>query len=1070
MTATPLSTLSKPAQFAVMPSAAARALPRGRRQAGHGSCAILPTLLLVLVLFLSGCGPSFYISESESTAYTAEFRTASQTNDVLARFQNQPLLLHFDNTTPVPHLASTNLADLLRANVLPFPDSMHQISLDRLSAQIQQQADPWLTQAFASLLQKANAGPSASLNGLSILVRLVSAPVVSYVPAQQTIRFSNFSVQISMQGTLHVDRDHNFLLPVAISNLTLQGSLVLSNAFTNAASVRLHLDPPQVGNVTVGHDNDGVDENLKNGLKAALEQVLVPLDKSRPMAFESFAFSSLSLRAAQPEPQLVSSYLPRPLSTGPNLDAVARGSDNHLYHARRLSGSWQDLAAISLPLPIGSDPALVSTGADRLELAAVSTTGELLYSAWREGGWSNAFRSATPQSGAQPSGYALAKPALVATAPGQIEIVALGRDGMLWHLRRKNGTWVAPVPVTLKAYVAPPVPPLRDPVMVHAGNKLALFFVDSRNEMYRSAFDLESGNWSWTLLTSSNVHFAPAAASCDSGRVELVYIGDGGHPFHQTHGIFRGRITPNLQGAVDLLNQTPLPGNVTAAPLLACSGFQQLELIGQGTDGVVYQNRFVGGSTPQGLHQGRQVTPGWQNWVPLDNYFFGTSPSSEGRATLAASLAATWSGEVVLASLSNQGSHLLWNTYDSRRFGQVSWTAVNWRGFEEVGTRSFVGSPALAVSDRAMLVGYGTHADNDQFGFQSYTVEGLPISGTLAPASGAFAITPVRTSVPPSPLFSGPGKMDVFFANPGGALLQFTALNNYSFNTNSPPPLTGADLAGVATASVGPGMMDVVAVSRDRSIHHWRYLGGNWLLQSPVTIPGSVDSAPILVSTGSGQLELFAIGGDHKLYRWRFVNGAWTGWRQVPSSFRINPTLFSPQSASSWGDGTVDLVVVAEDGAMYHTRTVSSPLPGISGVTLASADVPDPVFTLIGGKTIDVPCVTDLTRNRLSLLAIGTDGYLYQNLAQPRSGLHLFRPSDLLLGLNLQWPGFKPLTAAPARLGGAARLGDNSMAVLARDGQGHLYWNRLNGSYWTGFSGLPVLAQSPSVRPVLVEP
>ena len=224
-----------------------------------------------------------------------------------------------------------------------------------------------------------------------------------------------------------------------------------------------------------------------------------------------------------------------------------------------------------------------------------------------------------------------------------------------------------------------------------------------------------------------------------------------------------------------------------------------------------------------------------------------------------------------------------------------------------------------------------------------------------------------------------------------------------------------------------------------------------------------------LVSTGAGQMELFAIDRDHRLYRWRFTGGAWAAGRQVPSAFRLSPALFTPQAASSWGDGTVDLVVVSEDGVMYHTRAVPAAAAG-SVIGAASNDAPDPVFTLIGGKTTEVPALTALTRNRLSLLAIGTDGYLYQNLAGPRSGLHAYTNRDFLLGLNLQWPGFKPLSSEAARLGGAVRLGDRSMSVLAEDAQGHLYWSQYTGSSWTGFSGLPAITQDPSAHPVVAEP
>ncbi len=43
---------------------------------------------------------------------------------------------------------------------------------------------------------------------------------------------------------------------------------------------------------------------------------------------------------------------------------------------------------------------------------------------------------------------------MVATAPGQVEIVVKDGNGMLWHLRRVNGSWLPPSTVPLNGYPA----------------------------------------------------------------------------------------------------------------------------------------------------------------------------------------------------------------------------------------------------------------------------------------------------------------------------------------------------------------------------------------------------------------------------------------------------------------------------------------------------------------------------------------------------------------------------------------------------------------------------------------
>jgi hypothetical protein len=1033
---------------------------------------------------LPGCGNSFYLSESDAAAYQANLWTASQANQLLAGVQGQTISLQFDSAQPVPHLTATNMGDVLRSvPSLWVLDFTHQINLDRLAAQLPQQVDPWLSEAFSGLLQAG--GGAVSLQRVdSTYVDILSAPVLSYDATRQSVGFS-LAVRVRISAALLANGDL-YHVQVQLENLRLQGQMLLANPFVDAAMLRLQLNP-HVESVTISPD--GLPDALKVGIRSALSGQLVPIDKSRTLVFDNFSLFPLRLVASQPGVTLAAGYLPRPRSAEPTIDIVARGQDGKLYHARRKAGVWQDFAALTLPASIGSDPALVASGADQQELAAVSTSGELFYAAWREESWGSVFRSAMPHSGQRPGGYAIARPALLATAPGQVEIFAVGTDGLLWHIRRRNGQWMAPTQVPLTAYVQPAQPPLRDPVAVQAGNKVILLFVDRRNLLYGTAFDLETSNWTWTLMLTlggSHVNFAPTAVSCDSGRVDYVYAGDGGHPYHRVLTALRSRVRAGFQGSgFDVGDETAVGGTLNESPVLACSGFQQLELFGRGTDNAPYQNRFLGTASPQGLIRGQQIQGGWQGWQKLSDRFFGTPPSDlatlfAGVRVSEATLGSTWSGEVVLVARSNgNGAQpLLFNSYDSRRFGRANWSAVNWRGFQAVGTTSFVGNPALALSDRVVQIGLAASTDaGDQLGLKSYSAAGIPTFGSLTSA-------PVQLAVAPAVIFSGPGAVDVFSVHSNGGLVHTSARNYQQFVDFQLGRPSNSSLLGISAASGGPGLIDVVTVSQDRSLHHWRMFNGSWQCSTamlgatpgesvpcPITIPGAVDSAPVLVSTGAGQMELFAIGGDHKLYRWRFVNGAWTGWHQVSSDFRLRPSLFGPSVASSWGDGTVDLVVASEEGAMYHARAVPA-LTSLSVIVPAApGDAPELVFSRIGGNTTDVPNLVALGSQHLRLFAIGTDGYLYENIAAPSRERRLWTLRDLQLGLNLRWPGFQPLTSAPVRVGGTARLGEQFIEILAIDDQGWPYLNRLSGEMWRGFSVVPMQPRNQQpFRPVLAVP
>src|SRR5262249_56787070 len=125
----------------------------------------------------------------------------------------------------------------------------------------------------------------------------------------------------------------------------------------------------------------------------------------------------------------------RPAGPEPVLHTVGRSPAGVLYHRRREGGVWTSFSAVSPNALAAADPAMVSSGADRLDVVAVDGEGGLRHVRLRDGGWSE---QPIPDLG--PTGRLEARrPALLATAPGQLEVIAMAADGRLQHVRRVDG-------------------------------------------------------------------------------------------------------------------------------------------------------------------------------------------------------------------------------------------------------------------------------------------------------------------------------------------------------------------------------------------------------------------------------------------------------------------------------------------------------------------------------------------------------------------------------------------------------------------------------------------------------
>ena len=74
-----------------------------------------------------------------------------------------------------------------------------------------------------------------------------------------------------------------------------------------------------------------------------------------------------------------------------------------------------------------NDPALFYSGSGQMELAATSGNGDLVYAHWRDEMWGN-FKIIGPHTATRRP-FATGATAVIASAPGQAEIIVVGSDG-----------------------------------------------------------------------------------------------------------------------------------------------------------------------------------------------------------------------------------------------------------------------------------------------------------------------------------------------------------------------------------------------------------------------------------------------------------------------------------------------------------------------------------------------------------------------------------------------------------------------------------------------------------------
>ena len=219
----------------------------------------------------------------------------------------------------------------------------------------------------------------------------------------------------------------------------------------------------------------------------------------------------------------------------------------------------------------------------------------------------------------------------------------------------------------------------------------------------------------------------------------------------------------------------------------------------------------------------------------------------------------------------------------------------------------------------------------------------------------------------------------------------------------------GGSLASSPSAtSWGAGSLLVVAKLSNGKIGIRQHATGSWSDWSELTAPAiGAASAPALSSQAKNKLDLFVRGTDNKLW-WRSFSSAlpptidknWQPWTNQGLSFASDP------AAASWGDGRVDVVMVAANGEMLRwasekggpmahplgccadpmsSLAITSRASGQLNVILKGDGQLRHMYHLfehwsrvadLGGVLASSPAISTTSSTRLDVVALGPDGVL----------------------------------------------------------------------------------------------
>ena len=194
---------------------------------------------------------------------------------------------------------------------------------------------------------------------------------------------------------------------------------------------------------------------------------------------------------------------------------------------------------------------------------------------------------------------------------------------------------------------------------------------------------------------------------------------------------------------------------------------------------------------------------------------------------------------------------------------------------------------------------------------------------------------------------------------------------------------------------------------------------------------------------------------------------AQAGWdpRSFPQTFKSITSLFGPSAVSSYGDGSVDVVVVNRTTEEVNHRRIG---PG-DETCVPNPPLPCPaprVFANLGGRAWEDPVLTAFSPTRLNVLVMqGLKWYSTWASKHPFQLVTIPAPRDP----RLLWSGYEFIGGEGIVVSATAHAGRKHFSAVAIGMGGRLFINRLHDERWTGFQ--PVIGQTPNMilrSPVLL--
>ena len=215
------------------------------------------------------------------------------------------------------------------------------------------------------------------------------------------------------------------------------------------------------------------------------------------------------------------------------LDIFAVGSDGNLFHWWWDGQNWGGAenrggANLSGGAALFNSPSAAAWAANRLDVFAIGTDGNCYHVAWNGSSWSG-FENRGGTSST--SGISLINsPSAVSWAANRLDIFAVGSDGNLYHTAWNGSSWAAFTSLGDGTFVHSPS------AVSWAANRLDIFAVGSDGNLHHVWGDGTSWGGPEVLGGSGNLMNSPSAASWAANRLDIFMVGPNGHWFHSAWG------------------------------------------------------------------------------------------------------------------------------------------------------------------------------------------------------------------------------------------------------------------------------------------------------------------------------------------------------------------------------------------------------------------------------------------------------------------------------------------------------------------------------------------------------